>query len=153
MISSPRRQGGRSSVMTTLTMFTSIRNMNMMTRITTTMWRRTQWNKLGISLTEDNSSQAAMIIPGKIFSQNGKIFVENFRTSKKATITPFQNPSSKITLQKPKVLSKFKTSVSNVKSQQLKLSSNNGKQEVNNFGFPSSFGQAGVDFPMFDLHR
>ena len=139
--------------MTTLTMFTSTRNMNMMTRITTAMWRRTQWNKLGISLTEDNSSQAAMIIPGKILSQNGKIYLENFRTSKKETITPFQNPSTKITLQKPKVLSKFKTSVSNVKSQQLKLSSNNGKQEVNNFGFPSSFGQAGVDFPMFDLHR
>ena len=28
-----------------------------------------------------------------------------------------------------------------------------GKKEVNNFGFPTSFGKAGVDFPMYDLNR
>merc|ERR1711936_1039923 len=38
------------------------------------------------------------------------------------------------------------------KSQQLKLNNEN-KIEVNNFGFPSSFGQAGVDFPMYDINN
>ena len=36
------------------------------------------------------------------------------------------------------------------KSQQIKLASDQNKIEVNNFGFPSSFGEAGVDFPMYD---
>ena len=39
-------------------------------------------------------------------------------------------------------------------SQKLILTQHNhGKQEVNNFGFPSNFGQAGIDFPMYDINR
>ena len=50
---------------------------------------------------------------------------------------------------------KFQKSFSNQNknSGQLKQLRDNGKKEVKNFGFPSSFGEAGVDFPMFDLHR
>ena len=36
------------------------------------------------------------------------------------------------------------------KFQQIKLAKDQNKIEVNNFGFPSSFGEAGVDFPMYD---
>ena len=42
--------------------------------------------------------------------------------------------------------------VSNKKSEKLQLN-NSLKKEVNNFGFPSSFGKAGVDFPMYDPNR
>ena len=38
------------------------------------------------------------------------------------------------------------------KSEKLQLKSSK-KNEVNNFGFPSSFGKAGVDFPMYDPNK
>ena len=36
------------------------------------------------------------------------------------------------------------------KFEQIKLAKDQNKIEVSNFGFPSSFGEAGVDFPMYD---
>ena len=64
-------------------------------------------------------------------------------------------PSSPVKLQlKPIVTtsSLAKAKFSKQKSQQLQLNSSL-KKEVNNFGFPSSFGKAGVDFPMYDPNR
>ena len=72
-----------------------------------------------------------------------------FRKPKKISFEQNTNSDPRL------VLPKFKKNLPNTKrkSEQLKQLRNNGKKEVNNFGFPSSFGEAGVDFPMFDLHR
>jgi len=76
---------------------------------------------------------------------------EDHSSRKPKKISSEQNTDSNSRL----VLQKFHKSHLNTnrKSEQLKQPRNNEKKEVNNFGFPSSFGEAGVDFPMFDLHR
>ena len=72
-----------------------------------------------------------------------------FRKPKRVSFQQTLNSSPKLNLPKfPKTLQN-----PNTKFSQLKKIRDNGKKEVSNFGFPSSFGEAGVDFPMFDLHR
>ena len=75
-----------------------------------------------------------------------KIFIKSFRIGKQLQIIP-------PVLQLPTLLN-HQSSLRNQKSQKkFERLIVPGKKEVNNFGFPTSFGQAGVDFPMYDLNR
>ena len=143
-----KRQEGRKSLMITQIWFMSTLSMMIM-RTSITFWMRLKNQVSVTSKFRNNLLQLGRITQGLyLISENGITNV-CFRIPKKISFEQKTNSNQRLVL--PKLQRKVQNT--NQKAGQLKQLRSKGKQEVNNFGFPSSFGEAGVDFPMFDLHR
>ena len=135
-------------MITQILFMSTLSMMIMMTSIT--CWMRLK-NKISVlSRVHKNLLQLGNITQGLNLISEKRFTKICFRKPKK--ISSEQNKISNPRL----ILPKFQKNLPNTqnrKSEKLNQPRNNEKKEVNNFGFPSSFGEAGVDFPMFDLHR